>query len=190
MARRKSNKTPASGFDDPQVSTKRWLRPILMQAIGYWVPVLRLEAFVDQITLYIADEDDPDIGENSGARIVIDSIRRSADVRVKRNVVAVMKGEYVDTHYTPEETAELTLLHELVHIITHPMSQWVDSTIKGMRNHKVLLDLFTQQEEIGVEHLTRAFYNLKSQIQPDKRFSGTIKYLANDPTNRIEDLPV
>jgi hypothetical protein len=181
MARRKQQKR-VSSYDDPCVSTKRWLRSVLIQAIHYWTPVLKLDAFIDQVSLYICEDDDDDIGEGHGARVVIDTTRRSADIRMKRGVVSAMKGEYIDGVYAPEEVVEMTLMHELLHVITHPMSQWANTTIEDMRNKKILEKLFSQQEEVCVEHLTRVFFSLKSDVGTERKFHGVIRYLSKDPT--------
>jgi len=186
MSRKKQQKR-ASGYDDPCVSTKRWLRSVLIGAVEYWTPVLKLDAFVDQITLFICEDDDEDIGEGHGACVTADTTRRSADIRVKRGVVAAMKGEYIDGTYTPEEVAEMTLIHELLHVITHPMSQWANTTIEDMRNKKILEKLFSQQEEVCVEHLTRVFFSLKGDVRAAKKFHGVIRYLVKDPTTESDN---
>jgi len=186
MSRKKQQKR-ASGYDDPCVSTKRWLRSVLIGAIEYWAPMLKLDAFVDQVTLFICEDDDEDIGEGHGACVSTDTTRRSTDLRVKRGVVSAMKGEYIDGEYTPEDVAEMTLIHELLHIITHPMSQWANTTIEDMRNQKILEKLFSQQEEMTVEHLTRVFFSLKGDVRAGKKFHGVIRYLTKDPAKKEED---
>jgi len=170
----------AKDLDPVLYTTKRWLRAVIMEAIHFWAPILKLESFVDQIDVFIAESDDKLIGEDSGASVVVDSTRRSASLRIKRSIVKDMWGEYIDRNYTPSEVVEATIIHELCHIIIHPMSQWAISVAENMKNNVILGNLFSREEEISVEHLTRVFHSLKEYISPDKKFRGTIKYISKE----------
>lgn len=177
-----------TNFSDPKIQTKRWLRKVIMGAVQTWAPIFRLESLVDTISVFIGEPNDKGIGKNAGACITVDSTRRTADIRVKRNVVSEMQGEYCDTEYTPEDVVEMTIMHELLHIVMNPMSQWAYSTIEGMRNRSILENLFSQQEEVCVEHLTRVFQKIKQDIPVMGKFKGNIKYLSKDPTNPVKEL--
>jgi hypothetical protein len=177
MARsRKQNKDKLS---TDQVTTKRWLRKIITQAIQLWAPALKLDSFVDQISFYIADGDDPMMDALAGAEILVDSTTRTAMIKIKNNVVAKFASEYAG-EYSPTDIVEMTVIHELSHILTHPISKWAHSTIETMRNNKALENLFSEQEEIIVEHLARLFFAMKSNIEAGK-FKGKIIYLTKDP---------
>lgn len=167
------------------VTTKRWLRKIITQAIQRWAPILKLDSFVDEISFYITDANDPLMDGVAGAEILIDSSTRTATMKIKRNVVAKFTGEYAG-NFIPADIVEMTVIHELAHILTHAISRWAYSTIETMRNNKALEKLLTEQEEIIVEHLARVFFAQKDNVQSNK-FKGKIVYLINDPIEESDD---
>lgn len=170
-----------SNHSDNVTCTKRWLRGVVVRATRFWAPLLQLDARVDSITLFIAPVDDPVIGDNGGACVIMDKTRRSAHIRIKQNVVYLMQNEYPNVT-DPAEVVEMTVLHELNHIITNLISDWVFSTIQSMSSKKVLDSLFEQEEEQVVEHLTRAwFFAFKDNKEnSSKKFKGKIIYLSKD----------
>lgn len=179
MTTKKTKRRPAVDVNDPRVVTKRWLRSILKQAISYWASILKLESIVDEITFYIAEDEDPLMDAEAGAEVLVASSTRTATIKFKRGLVRKFAGEY-QGQFTPENIVEMTVLHELCHIITHPMSKWTHSTIEAMRNKGVLETHFTELEEAAVEHLTRVFFNMKETV-PSAKFKGKIGYLIVDP---------
>jgi len=184
MSRRKKEeqKKGEKKFDS-KYFTKRWLRAVVMRSVRFWAPVLRLDALVDCITIFITERDDKEIGKNGGACVTIDHTRRSADVRIKRNVVALMANEYPGIKM-PEEVVEMTVLHEFNHIIVNPIADWATNTIETLSNKKILGSLFEHEEERTVEHLTRVFFHLHRHKRRDskKKFKGRIVYMTKDPT--------
>jgi hypothetical protein len=152
-----------------------------MDAVRWWAPILNLESFVDQISIYIAESNDKEMDKDDGAQCLIESSRRTADIRIKRNVVEIFKADYPHNKYSAEEIVEMTVIHELVHIFTHPMSEWAHSTIGSLRNVKVLESLFAKEEEVCVEHLTRVLFGLKEDIKVPGKYKGKIVYLTKDP---------
>jgi len=179
MRTKKSRRRLASDVNDPRVVTKRWLRSVLKQAITYWASVMKLESIVDEITFYITEDDDPGMDIDAGAEVLVASSTRTATIKFKRGVVRKFAGEY-QGQFSPENVAEMTVLHELCHIITHPMSKWTHSTIESMRNKGALEKHFVELEEAAVEHLTRVFFSMKESI-PSAKFKGKVGYLIKDP---------
>ena len=177
--RKKCKKVP--DFDDSQIMTKRWLRHIIREALKFWAPILKLSAYVDEIAFYITEANDSNLNSEDGACITISSSTRTATIKIKRTAVKKFAGEYRKTHYSPADVVEMTVIHELCHILTHPMSQWAHNTMESMRSGKVLEKNFEEQEEISVEHMTRALFALKDYIEPQKKFKGKIVYLTKDP---------
>jgi len=179
MARRhKSNE--AVTYGDPEINTKRWLRKVIQQTLQFWAPIMNLEAFVDQIKFYITEDDDPEMGINDGAEILVDSSVRTAIMKVKRSVVQKFQGEYAGPH-TPADVVELTIVHELSHILVAPIGQWAQNTIEGMKNKASLERLLSKEEEVVVEHLARVWNSIKGQVKPARKFKGKIIYLTKDP---------
>ena len=180
MARRKKRrKGHITEANDPIVTTKRWLRKHMMQAARFWAPILRLDSFVDEISLFIAEKNDPDMDQEDGAFVCVDSSRRTADIKMRRSVIAFFKDDYHE-ECSPEEIVETTILHELIHIVTHPMSEWAHSTIGALDSSAVLEGLFSKEEEVCVEHLTRVLFGLKESLEDVGKFKGKIIYLAKD----------
>jgi len=179
--KRKRRCKKAPGFDDPRVATKLWLRGVIKEALKFWAPILKLEAFVDEITFYITEDDDSKLNNEDGACVCISSSTRTATIKLKRTVVKKFAGEYHKTSLSPADIVEMTVIHELCHILTHPMSQWAHNTIEPMRNSKVLEKNFDEQEEISVEHMARMLFALRDHIKPQKKFKGKIVYLTKDP---------
>lgn len=177
---RRSKSNEMATYGDPEVSSKRWLRRVIQQSIHFWAPIMNLEAFVDQIKFFITEEDDPQMGPNDGAEILVDSSTRTATMKIKRSVVQKFQGEYVGP-YTPKDVVELTIVHELSHILVAPMGQYTQDTIECMKNKAALERHFSVQEEKVVEHLARIWSSIKEQVRPTKRFKGKIVYLTKDP---------
>ena len=178
-SRKKKKKGHATTHDDPVVKTKRWLKAQVMDAIRWWAPVLRLSSFVDVISVYITKPDDKDMSDDEVAQVSIESSRRTADIRIKQDCVASFASDYVNEGYSAEEIVEMTILHELIHIFTNPMSEWAHSSMTG--NVDVMTALFAKEEEVCVEHLTRVLFGLKDNIKDPGTFKGKIVYLAKDP---------
>ena len=101
-------------------------------------------------------------------------------MKIKRTVAHKFAGEY-HGEYSPTDIVEMAIIHELCHVITHPMSQWVHNTITSMRIYTALEKHFIEQEEISVEHLARILFGMKDFIEPSKKFAGKIVYLTKDP---------
>lgn len=180
-SKRKKKRKGTTTHDDPIVSTKRWLRSHIMDAVRWWAPLLNLGSFVDQISIYIAEINDKEMNKDDGAQVGVDSSRRTADIRIKRSCVELFAADYPHNKYSAEEIVEMTVLHELIHIFTHPMSEWAHSTISNMRNVKVLESLFGKEEEVCVEHLARVLFALKDSIKDPGKYKGKIIYLSKDP---------
>lgn len=180
MARsRRKKKGRGTTHDDPVVKTKKWLRSQTMDAVRWWAPMLRLGAFVDTISVYITKPDDKEMSEDEVAQVTIESSRRTADIRIKQNCVASFASDYANEDYSAEEIVEMTIIHELCHVFTNPMSEWAHSSMTG--NVDVLTALFAKEEEVCVEHLTRVLFGLKDYIKDPGTFKGKIVYLAKDP---------
>lgn len=182
MANKKKKEVIVVDYDQKLVTSKRWLRKHIMEALNFWAAVLHLDSFVNQISILVVEANDKEMEKDNGAEISIDSSRRSADIRIKRNAVDLFHGDYLDGEYEPEDVIEMTVIHELCHILTHPMSEWAHNTIDSLRNRGALSNLFTKEEEVAVEHLTRVLFSLRDYLEPEKRFKGTIRYLTKDPS--------
>jgi hypothetical protein len=141
---------------------------------------MNLEAFVDQIKFYITEDDDPEMAPNDGAEILVDSSTRTATMKVKRTVVQKFQGEYAGPH-TPFDIVEMTIVHELSHILVAPVGQFAQNTVDGMKNKSSLEKLLSREEEMVVEHLARVWSSIKSQVKPTRKFKGKIIYLTKDP---------
>jgi hypothetical protein len=176
--RRKSIETATYG--DPEITTKRWLRRVIQQALRFWAPIMNLEAYVDQIKFYIAEEDDSEMAPKDGAEILVDSSTRTATLKIKRSVVQKFQGEYAGP-YTPQDVVESVIVHELSHILTAPISQWAQTTIDALHNKAVLEQHLTKEEEVIVEHLARIWSSIKTQVSSTRKFRGKIVYLTKDP---------
>jgi len=176
--RRKSIETATYG--DPEITTKRWLRKVIQQAINFWAPIMNLEAYVDQIKFYITEEGDPGMEPNDGAEVLVASSVRTATMKIKRSIVQKFQGEYAGP-YTPLDIVENVIVHELSHILTAPMGQWVQTTIESMKNKSALERHFSKEEEVVVEHLARIWSSIKGQLTPTRKFKGKIVYLTQDP---------
>lgn len=179
--KRKRKRKTAAGFSDPAITTKRWLKGIIKHSIQFWAPILKLNSFVDEIAFYITESNDSNMDADDGAEIIISSSTRTATMKIKRNVAKKFAGEYHNSPYTPADVVEMTIIHELCHILTHPMSQWVHNTIEPMRSGSLLAKNFTEQEEISVEHTARVLFALRDYIESYKKFKGKIVYLTKDP---------
>lgn len=180
-SKKKKKRRGTTTHDDPVVTTKRWLRAHIMDAVRWWTPILNLSSFVDQISVYIAEVNDKEMGKEDGAQVCVESSRRTADIRIKRNCVELFAADYPPNKYSAEEIVEMTVLHELIHIFTHPMSEWAHSTIGNLRNVKVLESLFAKEEEVCVEHLARVLFGLRDYIKDPGKYKGKIVYLTKDP---------
>jgi hypothetical protein len=180
MAQKRRKSIEAATYGDPEITTKRWLRKVIQQAINFWAPIMNLEAYVDQIKFYITEEGDPEMGPRDGAEVLVDSSTRTATMKVKRSVVQKFQGEYAGP-YTPLDVVELTIAHELSHILISPMAQYVSNTIDTMKNRVALERHLSTSEEVVVEHLARIWNSIKGQLTPARRFKGKIVYLTQDP---------
>jgi len=177
---RRSKSSEVVTYGDPEINTKRWLRKVIQQTLQFWASIMNLEAFVDQIKFYIAEEGDPEMGAKDGAEILVDSSTRTATIKVKRSVVHLFQGEYAGP-YTPSDIVELTIVHELSHILVAPIGQFAQNTVDGMKNRSSLEKLLSREEEMVVEHLARVWNSIKGQIKPTRKFKGKIIYLIKDP---------
>jgi hypothetical protein len=95
-------------------------------------------------------------------------------------VVQKFQGEYAGP-YTPQDVVELTIAHELSHILVASMGQCMQNTIETMRNKAALERHLSTSEEIVVEHLARVWNSIKGQLTPTRKFKGKIVYLTKDP---------
>lgn len=180
MANKKKKEATVVDYDQKLVTSKRWLRKHITEAIHFWATILHLDSFVGQISVFVAEATDKEMDKDDGAQILIDSSRRTADIRIKRNAVELFHGDYLDGEYEPEDVIEMTVIHELCHILTHPMSEWAHNTIDSLRNRGALSNLFTKEEEVSVEHLARILFSLRDYLEPERKFNGTIVYLTKD----------
>ncbi len=184
MVNKKKKDATIVAYDQKLVTSKKWLRKHITEAIHFWAAILNLDSFVSQISVFVSESSDKEMGRDDGAQISIESSRRTADMRIKRNAVELFHGDYLDGEYEPEDVIEMTVIHELCHILTHPMSEWVHNTIDALSNKGALYNLFTKEEEVAVEHLTRVLFSLKDFLETEKKFNGTIVYLTKDPCKK------
>lgn len=180
MAQQRRKSIESATYGDPEITTKRWLRSVIQQALHFWAPIMNLEAYVDQIKFYITEEEDPEMGLKDGAEILMDTSTRTATMKVKRSVVQKFQGEYAGP-YTPKDVVELTIVHELSHILVAPMGQWAQTIVDTMKNRTALERHLSKEEEVVVEHLARVWSSIKGQLQPTRKFKGKIVYLTKDP---------
>lgn len=186
--RRRRTKTKVTiDLNDPEIKTKRWLKGVIRETLLFWAPTMSLDSFVNQIYFYITENSDEKMDRDDGAEIYVDSTTRTATIRIKKGVVHKFAGEY-HGDFTARDIVEMTIIHELCHVLVHPMSKWTHSTIESMASRGALVKHFIDEEEVSVEHMARVFFSLKKILKKGRKgspkFKGKIIYLTKDP---IED---
>lgn len=157
--------------DDKQ--SKSWIRAEIMQALRFWAPILELNSFVDHIIVEM-DHDAKD--DEYAACVQIDTTTRTATITVSRDIVACYSDRYPDIQ-DPSDIISMIMLHECLHIITHPMSNWASTAVDGSsRESSLLANFFEAQEETTVEHLTRVFFSVRDYLETPSKFKGKLIY--------------
>lgn len=157
----------------PDVQSKKWLRTEVMQSVRFWAAILDLSSAVD--TMFVEMDDDYSGDDEYAACVEVDTTTRTATITVSRNIVECYEDRYHNIK-VPGDIVSMIMLHECLHIVTHPMSHWASTVVGGSsKENKLLTDLFEDEEEQTVEHFTRVFFGLRDYLEPPK-YKGKILY--------------